>query len=210
MKTLLYTLAFVLISTNFAMASLSTPTNYTPTSGSTNQNPSVYISWYSVSNATSYEIKIGTSPSLATAALYSTTSTSYTVNNLMFSTIYYWQVRAKSTGDSSSWSAIWNFSTISAASLYTPTSGSIDQNPGTFLDWYSVTGASCYQVEIDTTINYNSPLYARYTTSASYSEYTTSNLLFGKKYYWRVRTAHTADTSAWSASWNFTTLNTAY
>jgi len=210
MKKLFYSFLFILISANYAIASLSTPTNYSPSSGSTNQYPSLLLNWYSVTNATTYEIKIGTSPALSSFTLYSSASTSYTVNNLLFSSNYYWQVRAKSAGDSSSWSTIWNFTTITTASLYTPTSGSIDQYPGVLLDWYTVSGASCYQVELDTSINYNSPLYARYTTSASYSEYTTSNLLFGKKYYWRVRTGHSEDTSAWTASWHFTILNTAF
>ncbi|MFZ4399741.1 MAG: T9SS type A sorting domain-containing protein [Bacteroidales bacterium] len=208
-KTFIF-LAFALFFVNTTMATLSTPAINTPASGAVGQSPSVSLSWYSVATATSYEIKWGTSPTLTSFNFYATTTTSYTLNNLLFSTSYYWQVRAKNAVDSSAWSTIWNFTTLTATTLNSPTSASTGQYPSVLLDWYGVTGTNTYQLEIDTSLNYNSPLYARYATTSSYSEYTTTNLLFGKKYYWRVRAAHSADTSAWTASWNFTTTSTTY
>ena len=44
-----------------------------------------------------------------------------------------------------------------------------------------------------------------YNSSYSYYYTSVSNLLYGTKYYWRARCAHAADTSGWSAVWNFTT-----
>ena len=51
----------------------------------------------------------------------------------------------------------------------------------------------------------------RYTSTKSVtnasSQYTTSNLRFHTKYYWRARSRHTADTTQWSTVWSFTTAN---
>ena len=73
-----------------------------------------------------------------------------------------------------------------------------------------LTGSNYYEIELDTASNFDSPLKqtlnaSSYNSSNSYYYTTVSNLRYGTKYYWRARCAHSADTSSWSAVWNFTT-----
>ncbi|MCR4857178.1 MAG: T9SS type A sorting domain-containing protein, partial [Bacteroidales bacterium] len=73
-----------------------------------------------------------------------------------------------------------------------------------------ITGSNYYEIELDTTPDFNSALKrtlnaSSYNSSYDYYYNSVSNLLYGTKYYWRARCAHAADTSGWSAVWNFTT-----
>jgi hypothetical protein len=69
-------------------------------------------------------------------------------------------------------------------------------------------GIDFYDYQLDTTPNFNSPLLISTSCQRSYNYASTSNLLFGKTYYWRVRARHTTDTTQWSAVWHFTTILT--
>ena len=97
--------------------------------------------------------------------------------------------------------------------VYTPTPKSpendaLNQMPDVTVSWYAITGSLnlSYQFQLDTTILFNSPLKID-TTQLLITGYTTNELLFNQKYYWRVR-AIDGETSAWSEVWNFTVFNT--
>ncbi|MGV6861149.1 MAG: hypothetical protein ACWA41_05225, partial [Putridiphycobacter sp.] len=103
-------------------------------------------------------------------------------------------------------------------SLASPTDGGSTWT-GVTLDWYAVANSDFYQIELDTTSNFNSPI--KYTNLKSYINTSSSNsdtreyvedLFFGQTYYWRVRAMSGTDTSAWvSRSFitrDYVTLNT--
>ncbi|HPY80865.1 MAG TPA: hypothetical protein PK548_03380, partial [Bacteroidales bacterium] len=210
MKKIILQFFFLIIFFHVApsFASLSTPTLSSPSNGSSNQNARITLSWNSVSNATNYEYKISTDAQMLNATTAIVSSSSATISNLFFSTTYYWQVRALKTSnpaDSSAWSPIWNFTVSNGViSLSSPSNNAMNQNPNVTLSWNSMTGATYYDYELDTTPNFNSPHLLSGSRSSSYSSFSTSNLLFGKKYYWRVRARHTNDIADWSTTWNFT------
>ncbi|HHU47239.1 MAG TPA: hypothetical protein GXZ40_05000, partial [Bacteroidales bacterium] len=210
MKKIILQFFFLIIFFHVAplFASLSTPTLSSPSNGSSNQNARITLSWNSVSNATNYEYKISTDAQMLNATTAIVSSSSATISNLFFSTTYYWQVRALKTSnpaDSSAWSPIWNFTVSNGViSLSSPSNNAMNQNPNVTLSWNSMTGATYYDYELDTTPYFNSPHLLSGSRSSSYSSFSTSNLLFGKKYYWRVRARHTNDIANWSTTWNFT------
>ena len=198
-------LVAVLFGTNI-FAALSIPTLSSPANGASDQNPNVSIDWGSVSGASYYEFKLGTDPSLTTELPQSSGSNSYySTSELLFGTVYYWQVRAMSATDSSGWSSIWNFTTKSTITLSSPSNGATNQAPSVSIDWSSLSGITYYDYQLDTTPDFNSSLYEYGSTTSGYSSKTLSDLLFGTTYYWRARARHTADTTQWTAIWNFTT-----
>jgi hypothetical protein len=92
--------------------------------------------------------------------------------------------------------------TLPPPSLSSPTSGIVSNG---FEVWFSVnkvTGASGYQIQYDTTTQFNSPVLHVDTTSSG--SMFTPTLRKGYKYYWRARAYKTGDTSGWSAPFNFT------
>lgn len=104
---------------------------------------------------------------------------------------------------------------LQAFSKATPTMVSPSNGSTTWvsptLDW-NVVVCQQYQVQFDTSSNFNSPLlqdikknYINTVSSNPDTQHGCGNLLFGTTYYWRVRCYSTGDTSAWSSSWSFTT-----
>lgn len=92
-----------------------------------------------------------------------------------------------------------------------PANNAVGQSDNVKIDWNSVGGITMYQHQLDTTINFNSPLLDpdqhNFISNDPYgtdTEHQYSGLLHGQKYYWRARTITGTDTSAWSAIWNFT------
>ena len=82
---------------------------------------------------------------------------------------------------------------IDAPSLYRPSNNTALSNAASVtLQWYTVSGASGYLVELDTTSNFNSPVYMlsdtyTLTNNNTIANKGINNLFFGKTYYWRVR-----------------------
>jgi len=88
---------------------LTPPQLVSPANGATNVGTSVNLVWKSsVSNAT-YKVFFGTSQSPTYLTTVSTTS--YTVNNLEYSTTYYWNVVTTANGQSAT-STTWSFTTM--------------------------------------------------------------------------------------------------
>ena len=82
---------------------------------------------------------------------------------------------------------------------------------GLLLDWGAVSGSQFYQLQVDTSTSFNSPVlfnttkaYINSSSANTDTEHSINNLFFGKTYYWRVRAYSTGDTSTWSQQ-NFTT-----
>jgi len=93
-------------------------------------------------------------------------------------------------------------------SLKFPANDATGQMPDIVLSWYAVAGTLTlqYQVQVDTSMNFNSSLLIDHTQTLV-TGYQTNNLRFNTTYYWRVR-AIDGSTSAWSEVWNFTIFNT--
>jgi hypothetical protein len=105
------------------------------------------------------------------------------------------------------WSATWNFKTaITAPLLNTPTDGAPAGSVRPPLDWGDVTGGASYQIQIDNTSDFSSPLV--YTTVVASTFTPVADLPSGTTLYWRVRANALAGSygpSAWSTVWSFTT-----
>lgn len=207
-KSLIAILFLLYLSPAFAI--LNTPTLIAPAIGSLNNDPNVLLDWSAIAGATGYEYKLSTNASLAGASILTVTGTSQvSTSNLLFGTVYYWQVRAIKTSfpiDSSSWSATWSFTTIDQLALVSPTNSSLNIEPNVLLDWTGIFGITNYDYQWDTVATFNSPL-SYYASVGATSQVNSANLRFGTKYFWRVRARHSADTTQWSAIWNFTTID---
>ncbi|MCK7539621.1 MAG: fibronectin type III domain-containing protein [Marinilabiliales bacterium] len=95
--------------------------------------------------------------------------------------------------------------------VYTPTLKSPEnaaegQMPDVTVSWFAISGSLNlkYQLQIDTTMNFNSTQKVD-VVQTLITGFKTDELLFGTTYYWRVR-AIDGDTSYWSEVWNFTVV----
>ena len=85
---------------------------------------------------------------------------------------------------------------------------SLDQN--VLLDWKPILGIGSYELQLDTSADFNSPLlmneskaYLGIEPFEEDSEFQTENLIPGQRYFWRVRSIHTGVPSDWSSAWEF-------
>ena len=130
-----------------------------------------------------------------------------TFTGLKLATLYYWRVKAKNTKDSSDWSPVYSFTTfdghLSTPLLSAPLNNSVNQKTNPRLSWGAVTGATSYKYQVDTTTSFSKPIKG----STSVTNINLSALLNGKTYYWHVKAYKTKDSSAWSSTFSFRTVN---
>ena len=93
--------------------------------------------------------------------------------------------------------------------LKSPPKDSVNMMPNLYISWHAVAGSTGlqYNVQLDTTPNFNSSQLVD-TTLLLLTGYKAHELLFGVKYYWRVKAIDQGQTSAWSTVWDFTIFNT--
>ena len=210
---------FVIFLFSIGYAQLAVPTLYSPSNNSTNMDVSQRLCVTKVSGANYYEIELDTTSNFNSPLKQTLNASSYNssysyyytiVNNLLYGTKYYWRARYTNSTDTSGWSAVWNFTTRAVPQLYTPSDNSTNMDVSQRLGVTKLSGTNYYEIELDTTSNFNSPMKQTLDANTYYSSYdyyytTVGNLLYGTKYYWRARCAHSVDTSGWSAVRNFTT-----
>jgi hypothetical protein len=177
----------------------------TPSNGAASQAPNEILDWSPLSGITNYDYQWDTtanfnSPLLNSASIFSGTS-QVTTSNLRFGTTYYWRVRARHTVDTMQWSVVRFFTTTDQIFLVSPANGATNVATNPILDWGLLSGITGYQYQLDTLFNFSTSTIQTIGTASS--QVSTSGLLTGRIYYWRVRAFHAADTSNWSVVRSF-------
>mgnify|MGYP001562581374 CR=1 FL=1 len=90
--------------------------------------------------------------------------------------------------------------------LVSPIDKAINQLPSVVLDWNPVAGAFLYKVQVSLDSTFKTTL----NDSILLTSYKTKTLLFGKTYFWRIKTQgqNYKDTSNWTAFKRFVILDT--
>ena len=119
-------------------ASLTAPTGLSASSTTS----SLTLTWSTVSGATSYQVKRGSSGTVRTVS----SGRSYTFSGLTADTSHTLYVRARNSGGTSGWTSI--AQRTSRASLAAPTGLSVSSTTSSLtLTWSAVSGATSYQVK---------------------------------------------------------------
>jgi hypothetical protein len=216
-KILLSLLTFIIVTGLAAQPMVYTPALKSPENLADKQMPDVTVSWYAIAGSLNlkYQLQIDTTANFNSPlkiSVVQTLITGYQTNKLLFGTTYYWRVRAID-GDTSYWSEIWNFKVFSQMELTKPADGAENQEANAELGWKStinnvtITGVSQFDYQIDTSQNFDSPLFQGGTVASNVFTHKNTSLRFGTVYYWRVRAKHTNSTSDWTTPFSFTVLD---
>ncbi len=167
------------------------PVLVSPSNGSSTIDQAPTFDWDDVSGATSYEIQIDSSQAIEV------TQSTYTPNSDLSGGEHTWRVRSKNDAGVSAYTTSWTFTIVTVSPppvLVSPSNGSstIDQAP-TF-DWDDVSGATSYEIQIDSS----------QAIEVTESTYTPNSDLSGGEHTWRVRSKNDAGVSAYTTSWTFT------
>ncbi|MBN1338304.1 MAG: T9SS type A sorting domain-containing protein [Bacteroidales bacterium] len=193
-----------------------------PNAGATDQVPNVKLQWKKqasqgvpMSGITYYEYQISEDPDFAGAPVHQVSFSSFGstesfhygyASQLRFNTVYYWRVRAKHDLDITEWSEVRDFTTLEKVTLTAPSDNATEQMLDVNLEWTAVTGTFGYLYELCTDPAFSFPCMSVTDTNIIVPQV----LDFGETYYWRVKTYHNIDTTGWSDTWSFETINTVY
>ena len=206
MKNILLFIAILLSPNIYA---LNIPTHSSPADGAVSIHTDVTLWINKVTGGTYYDYMLDTVATFDSPVLREYTHTDaysgWVPNDLYFNKTYYWKIRARNATDTSLWSSVWSFTTITyGATPNSPANGSTELNLKLTL-WINDLGAESFDYQLDTVSTFDSPDLKEFTHTDVYSGWTVSDLRYGQKYYWRVRGRNDTDTSAWTSTWNFTT-----
>lgn len=213
MKRYLFTVVlFLAASFIYAQVRIDTPVLVSPTDAKTNQMPDVILDWNAVTAAVTYRVQLSKDASF-TALVFDSIADLTAVKNskLEFNQQYFWRVKAIDVNLSESfWTPTWSFTTFQKLDLDKPNNAATAQICNVDLKWKnkvgptSISGIEHFDVQLDVVPDFSSA--QMFTTSGSTYLVKMAQLNFGKMYYWRARARHSADTSGWSDSRTFTTL----
>jgi len=216
MKRYLFTVVMIFVaSIIFAQVRIDTPVLNAPANEKTNQMPDVILDWNAVTAAVSYRIQLSEDAGFSNLVVDSITDlTSIKTNRLKFNFQYFWRVKAFDVNSYESyWTPVWSFTTFQKLDLDKPNNAATGQIVNVQLKWKTkvgttnVSGIEHFDIQIDTESGFNSPNARLFSTGGTSFNITMSQLNFGITYYWHARARHSADTSSWSDSRTFTTLD---
>jgi hypothetical protein len=188
------------------------PTLLSPADGAIDVATSSVIRWRKSAGALAYHLQISQDSTFAGSLLVNDSTLTDTVKTLsgaQNSTKYFWRVNSSGTGGASTYSAVWRFTTVTAApptpSLVTPANDAINQPTALLLVWGSSAGATSYHLQLTTDSLFISGLLVNDTTIVDTAK-NVSALTSYTRYFWRVRAKNAGGISAFTPVRHFTTL----
>ncbi len=162
----------------------------------------VRFQWHEYEGSTNYIFEIDDNDSFDQPRSFSPDNDTLWVNDLIFGQQYFWRVAAQHAEGISTWSDVWNFTTVNSISLISPIEDAteIDLRPAFF--WENIAGSSGYEIWLDIDVSFSNPVMA---TSIKPTYQSQGLLDKNTMYYWKVRGKSGPDVSEWSPTWAFTT-----
>lgn len=166
----------------------------------------VNFSWSNVSGAVSYEFAIDSSSIFSNPFVTTISGSSTSISALVFSTEYFWRVRAFDGNNFSPWSSVWSFTTLSnpfasAPVLVSPADLATNVPVSVVLSWNTYPGATVFEYQYST-----DPFFiGSAPVQTSNQSEGISGLQYNTTYYWRVRAGDAILFSPWSSVRSFVT-----
>jgi hypothetical protein len=190
----------------------STPGLLGPDDGAVDLPANVTLRWSRVPEAATYGIQVSLTLTFASPVMtrLNQIDTSFVVQGLLPSSVYYWRARSSNAGGSSGWSTPRSFvtgafaPTLSPPSPYTPVNGASGLSTNLTISWLAVLQAAAYDLQVSGSSSFTSTLLDRSGLTSTSS--VVDGLGNNATYYWRVRAVTAGATSAWSDVMSFSTF----
>ncbi|MBI3005411.1 MAG: fibronectin type III domain-containing protein [Ignavibacteriales bacterium] len=179
-----------------------------PENGAIDVPVNTSVLWNPSDGASTYRVQISTDSTFTSVTIDQSdlSEQSYSTSGLSNSTRYFWRVNATNGGGTSDWSQVWNFTTIPlpppVPTLVSPANGATNLDTAVTLQWNVAAGATLYHLQVSSNSGFSSLVL---DDSSITQTSRTVQLFHNTTYYWRVRAKNSGGSSAFSASWNFTT-----
>ncbi len=186
---------------------LASPGLVSPIDNLTGSSRSVEFDWTTLAGVESYELQVSTSENFTNQVLekVGVTESNYSLSELMFSTIYYWRVRAEKGGIKSNWSETRKFTTeaLGIPVLQLPVDNTQLTNYSVTLTWNGVEDATSYNLQVSESSDFTTTILNK--TSLISNSHPVTLTKSNTQYYWRVNAQMGNCLSEWSDVRNFTT-----
>ncbi len=187
---------------------LGSPVPVSPANGSDNQKINAKLTWKAPAGAVKYTVRVYEDNASQNLVFEDNAVIGVSTNptGLKPETKYVWTVQAVDADNfGSEWSESWKFATTTMAAaapaLDKPANNASDAAPETKLEWKASEFAQSYDVQVSTASNFSSTVIN--LTGVAETSYSSNNLAYGQRYFWRVRAVNAAGASAWSETWTF-------
>ncbi len=178
---------------------------YSPADGSTNQPLSTILKWGIQGSAADYkyQYQLATDSDFTNKPIITlpVNKNGEITVTCAYGTQYYWRARVMHSKDTSDWSVMYRFKTVNAPviakpNLLTPPANATNV-PITVVSfgWSIVANATDYDIEVASDADFTQVLAS---ANALGTGAQMSNLMPGKRYYWRVRARMSSIIGAWS------------
>jgi surface protein len=170
----------------------------------------VTFNWTIESSSEKYNLQISSDDFETLHTNEITTNNTAIISELSYNTKYSWRVRAISSADTSSWSEVWDFTTVDVPLISPPLSTPFNEqvNVGTLTEftWNEVESSVSYHLQVSTDEGFSSFVFdsskvgsTSFTLSEPLNENTT--------YFWRMKSISDNElrNSEWSDTLTFTT-----
>jgi peptidyl-prolyl cis-trans isomerase B (cyclophilin B) len=162
--------------------------------------------WSKIASAVMYTLEFSTDSQFTTIAYaYNSAIDSIASNTFAGSTKYYWRVKSNNGGHTNA-SSVFSFTTAMPSPLLiypADTAKNVVNNPT--LVWDSVPGAVSYTLQVSKFFFFVGPVVVFDSSGLTSLSQQVSNLIYNKKYYWRVRGFDGSNEGNWSKVFAFTT-----
>ncbi len=178
-----------------------------PDDGMTKVSLNPTLSWHPVPGATSYRLQLAASADFSETIFFQVNipDTSFTVS-LPNSGQYFWRVASEDLQGHSAYSFPRSFFTIiSIPSLVKPPNGSTDQLIPFVFKWRKIGGTVSYRLQVASDSFFT--LMVKDTANITDTVCHSSELTTFEKYYWHVSAKNPVDSSQYSATWSFLTID---
>jgi FlgD Ig-like domain len=187
------------------VAPLAAPTLVTPVNSAASQATTLTLNWNASTGATTYHLQLAYDdtfiPQNGIFEDSTLTGTSRQIGPLANGQIYFWRVRAKNNGGTSTWSQIWKFTTEGAVPpspvLISPADDATLPTTTVNLQWNVASGAATYRLQVATDTAFAGKIFDDSTITATSKPI--GPLTNFQTYYWRVNAKNAEGTSAWSS-----------
>lgn len=186
------------------------PVLATPAHASVDQPVSLNVTWNAVPETDSYHTQVSTDSLFSTivADQSGIAATSFALNGLTTSTMYYWRVRAVNVSGASAYSSFRSFATVPPASasptLALPVHQATDIPLNSTFTWNAAPGAITYRLQISTESTFASTVFDQAALAGTSQAVT--GLVAGTVYYWRVNATNAGGDSPFSPHREFMTV----
>jgi photosystem II stability/assembly factor-like uncharacterized protein len=183
---------------------VASPTLNEPDSASIKIALDTLVTWINLTGVVKYSVQMSTDAAFTDPLYFETNINEYRFQDMIFGQDYFWRVNARHADDISAWSPAFKFTTINTVSLLEPAENEEFVSLLPKYTWAEIRGAEKFMIQIARNSAFTDAETEVVTTNFYQTQFTLER---ETDYYWRVKAIQALDSTDWSPTRKFTTID---